>query len=418
MTTDEELLEIPGFLRKGGGSTAPADGPETGGSDLPEHSPLAPSSAHQWFECPGSVALVQALTESGTIDPDDGSDWAALGGAAHALGYRCLRDGTDAWEHTNDAIEIQGQEFVVDDEMTAAVQVYLDEVRVKVAELDPEFFEPELRYHAYELHKHCFGTSDAPIVGAETLAVVDYKHGEGIVVDVEWNAQLLCYAAGVVTEFARDDRLPDTLQYVELVIVQPRAHHPDGPVRRWTLTLDDLGEWVAATLLPRIKATEEPDAPLKTGDHCRFCAAKVHCPAQRALVTETDTDAKPNTMSDTELAETLSRLENLTIYIKALQDEVFARLMKGSDVPGYKLVRKQANRTWKEGAKVEEKFGEDAWTKKLISPAQAERLRGGKKFVAQNAFKPDTGLTVALEEDKRPAVKAKSAADAFDGVED
>ena len=54
------------------------------------------------------------------------------------------------------------------------------------------------------------------------------------------------------------------------------------------------------------------------------------------------------------------------------------------------------------------KLGEAAYTKPtLISPAEAEKLPGGKDLVREYAFKPDNGLTGAPIDDRRQAVDVK-----------
>ncbi len=55
--------------------------------------------------------------------------------------------------------------------------------------------------------------------------------------------------------------------------------------------------------------------------------------------------------------------------------------------------------------------GPAAYTKPaLISPAEAEKLPGGKDLIREYAYKPDSGLTCAPIEDKRTAVDVKPLA--------
>jgi hypothetical protein len=104
--------------------------------------------------------------------------------------------------------------------------------------------------------------------------------------------------------------------------------------------------------------------------------------------------------------------------------------MAGEAVPRTKLVNKKANRVYTdtvtmtvEGKEVEvpvkdaiiQKFGKDAFTPpELKSPAELEKLGGAAKiFVKQHAYMPVTGLTVALEGDKRTGIKVQSAQERF-----
>ncbi|MCH7703167.1 MAG: DUF2800 domain-containing protein, partial [Planctomycetes bacterium] len=54
-----------------------------------------------------------------------------------------------------------------------------------------------------------------------------------------------------------------------------------GPVRRWRISVTDLGAWVHGTFAEHVRATKDPEAPLVCSDQCRFCPAKLRCPAVR-----------------------------------------------------------------------------------------------------------------------------------------
>lgn len=381
------------------------------------HSPIGASSAHRWLACPGSVRLSRGL-------PNESSWEAKEGTAAHEVAAECLRHGQDAWEHAGRGITIEGDTFVVDDEMVEAVQVYLDAIRAdadayrRETGAEPIMFVEQF-FHLEELHPDLYGTADCALVlpAQATLKVYDLKYGRGLTVEPGNNPQFLFYAAGVVHKLSGQHHF----DFIDLHAVQPRRDHPDGPVRRWSLTADELGEWVTGTLVPGARATEQPDAPLRPGDHCRFCPAKqaAVCPALAAVAENADTDENVAALDTEALAERLEKVPQLRMYIQALEDEAFRRMMKGETVPGYKLVQKKANRVWKEGAEAElvRIFGAEAvYEKKLRTPSQVERLKDGRKVVSELAYKPDTGLTVAPESDRREAVPIRSAQDVFADV--
>lgn len=403
----DDPLYIPPFLRRG-----QKDKPVT--EALPAHSKIGASSSHRWIACPGSVALSADI-------PDESSEFAREGTAAHELAAECLRHDQDAWEHAGRAIKVEGDEFTVDDEMVAGVQVYLDAIRRDLTEYEtgndgePVVFI-EHQFHLADLHPDLFGTADCAIFFPAwgLLRVYDLKYGRGVVVEARENPQFLYYAAGVVHKISGDH----DIEHVETVVVQPRAEHRDGPVRRWGLTIDSLGDWVASTLVPAAKRTSEPDAALEPGDHCRFCPARAICPKLAAEFDSIDPGAKPTSLSDEELAERLAKASVIRKYISALEDEAFSRISAGKKVPGFKLVPKKANRVWKDGAEdaLLKKFGEEAFDKKLKTPPNIEKLRGGKKFVSEHAYKPDTGLTLAPEGDNRDGVSARTAAEVFKDV--
>ena len=214
---------------------------------------------------------------------------------------------------------------------------------------------------------------------------------------------------------------PDTL--VRLIIVQPRAPHREGPIRIWEVRVHEVIDWVQDTLMPGIKETENPDAALVTGDHCRYCLARTRCPALNALAEEA-TDMKIMlggdllSLSDKDLGERLARFKPLTFLVKGMEDETYKRCMNGAEVPHFKLVPKRSDRVWKRGSEIalEEAYGMDMYAEVMVcSPAMIDKKAGGKKITKRYAYKPDTGLTLAPASDTRVAVR-RSADDVFSDV--
>src|SRR3990172_8181607 len=112
------------------------------------HAKLGASSMARWEACPGSIRLSRGI-------PRTTSAYAAEGTAAHELAAACLEHGQNAAQYIDHAIGADGHEFIVDDEMAEAVQVYLDYVR-------SQWISPE----------------------PGVLVVCDYKHGSGVAVEV------------------------------------------------------------------------------------------------------------------------------------------------------------------------------------------------------------------------------------------
>lgn len=379
----------------------------------PKHSPLGASGAERWMNCPGSITLLKTLT----LPESDEPDYRTLGTAAHEAAAACLSRGCDAWE-------IMGETFnghVADKDMADAVQLYLDTVRPHFAQCLPDrqcFIEYPISSPRHELF---YGTVDAAVVvagadhhGQENLVLFDYKHGEGIAVDVEHNPQLMYYAFGFLEEYTDIDK-------VMLHIVQPRAFHPDGPIRIWETTAAEIRKWAEEVLFPAMDRAQI-DADLDAGPWCRFCPAKLVCPMLTHLFKAACT-ANPKTiinLSDDSLGRSYQHKEGVKFYIKALDDEVYRRLNAGGSVPGTKLVPKKANRAYKTDATAVfvKEFADEAMTKpELKSPAEMEKLgTRAKALVKEYAYTPQTGLTVALDSDLRVAVKVQSVQEAFGGA--
>jgi hypothetical protein len=395
------------------------------------HSRVGASSAERFFNCPGSVRLAAQFENVS-------SEYAQEGTAAHEIAAVCLKDGEDAWVwagyyvnpdygiiiETVDESLYEGA-FEVDEEMVEAVQMWLDVIRADIDCYREERGEDpivmvERSFHMKDYDDRLYGTSDCSIIFPAwgELKVYDYKHGQGIPVYAEHNKQLKYYACGVIYELGAEAQ---HFSDVELVIVAPRCVNMTDPVSRWSMDVEHLGHWLTDELMPAIKRTEDPDAPLNPGAWCRFCPARGQCPALHELAE--DFTREPNEvpeLEDWEIAERYAKLETLRIYMRAIEDEAFKRMMKGRELPGIKLVPKKATRVFKENADkvLAEHLGEDViYERKLKTPAALEKARGAKKLVQSLSYKPDTGLTIAPEDDSRHSVPVRKAADVFADVD-
>lgn len=384
----------------------------------PIHSPLGASSAERWMSCPGSVTLIKSL---GIKEHTDEPEYRELGVAAHEVAAYCLKNGIDAWE-------IIGEKFCdreVNQNMADAVQVYLDTVRpTMAAEGVKVYIEHGIAYaNAGDrpeelidpradstLRKYFYGTGDCCVTNDVWMEVTDYKHGEGIIVEAENNPQLMYYAFGFLL-------LHPNVIHVLIRIVQPRTF--DEPVKEWWVTADHIRNWVADSLVPAMQLTEMDGAELDAGSWCRFCPAKLICPMMASLFGAA-ANANPKQVvecTDASLGRAYQYRGAVKAYLKALEDEIYRRLNIGGSVPGCKLVPKKANRVFKPEAPAifKEKFGEEAFhPKELRSPAEMEKLGAtAKELVREYAYTPQTGLTVATDDDRRVAVKVETSEQAF-----
>ena len=362
------------------------------------HARLSASSSERWMQCPGSVALSERLPEQ------ESSEFAAEGSAAHAVAEKCLREGIDAWTMIGQVME--GHErFPVTPEMAEHLQVYTDYVR-KMAGDNP--IHVETRIENAELGANFGGTCDAYVLGQYPvlLSVFDLKYGQGIAVAAEGNSQMMYYAFGLLKT------LGITKGDVCLTIVQPRDPLGDPIKEVWT-TAEAILHWADNELLPAMWAVDKPEAPLIMGEHCRWCPAKLICPRMRENFMQVveRSDVLVEVYSEQQLASEYSCIPAAEMYIRALKDEALKRAMAGRPVEGTKLVAGRADRTWKAGAEeqITARFGEEAYLKSLRSPAQIERLVGGKDFAAEWAFKPEGRPTLASADDKRSELSPGAA---------
>lgn len=174
------------------------------------------------------------------------------------------------------------------------------------------------------------------------LRLPDYKYGFEVV-EVFENWQLIPYASGIIDTLG----LTDTDVTIEFTIVQPRAHHKDGPVRQWRVRADKIRHLITKAHHAAIRAVPPPGIEIapplaKTGPHCTHCPARVHCATfQKAVghAMEFEGAAVRAPMDPTAVGIQLmlvqEALEMLKAQESALQVQAEAHLRKGQRVPGF-----------------------------------------------------------------------------------
>lgn len=360
-----------------------------------EHAKLSPSKAERWFKCPGSIRMSELVPEPET------SEYAAEGTVAHAAAERCL------WENL-DAVEIP-EDDTYNDEMAECIQLYLDVVR-EAGEQQPD--STLLVEHRFKITDDVWGTNDACVFKDHgKMTIFDLKYGRGVQVDVEDNPQLMIYLLGAAQE-------TDCWEF-EICIVQPRGYHPDGKVRRLTVT-PAMIQAFHYELDNNVEKTQDPNAYLHAGEHCRWCPVAGQCPeqAKEALTQFEPVVVGPEMelMSAEQLGSILTRSKELKTWLEALEKWGKKLLLEGMNVPGMKLVHSSGHRKFREDRDIEAlavSQNVDCFTEpKQISPAEFEK-RLGKKGVKPKERKeildgytmtPSTQALV-IESDKRPAIR-------------
>ena len=232
---------------------------------------------YRWQACPGSVQM------SGFASKPASSVHAIMGTIAHEVAAFYLTKGfwplPDTFGLTVTELDI----------MVQAVSVYTDHIK-RLKEQEPHNkFHVEHSFDMEAVYPGAFGTADFVSYNPydKYLKVIDYKHGKGLVVEVENNTQLLYYALGAIV----------TLNYpfraVELMVVQPRAFHPKGKIRSWIVGIEEILDF-QADLIKAAKRTEAKKPVFKAGGHCFFCSAIDICPkSKEAKKAKASTVMKP-----------------------------------------------------------------------------------------------------------------------------
>ena len=352
------------------------------------------STAKRVIACPGSVALVQKMP------PKPSSEHADRGTMLHDVIAEIL--GKDLpWDQFIGTV-YEGQVLTQElfDEKIAVALELLDQV-------DPDKrmeYEVETRVGFGDLLPGVFGSTD--LVGriGDRAVVLDWKFGDGVVVDAVENDQLMFYAAACMRTESAQWAFAGATE-VELIIVQPPM------IKRWVTTKERIKQFEQDLVLA-VKAAMKPDAKLQHGDHCRWCAAKPVCPrmtgaVDRALqvqLKEVDVDM---------LGKYLKNADLLEDWIKDLRGLAMQLLEKNLPVPGYKLVPKQSRRQWSDETKALQQLhdmgvprAELLKPEELLSPAQAEKVLKKRKMMLPDELvvSVSSGTTMAPESDPRPAV--------------
>lgn len=371
------------------------------------HADLAPSAAHRWMRCPGSVPMSKGIG-------DRGSSYAAEG----------------TWAHKLAEVRLEGRESLTEDEIadlvgltgetydTAAmadhVGYYVDYVRGLGGDL---FTEQRLSLTAITGEEGAAGTADAVILRGSELVIADLKYGQGVKVDAVENPQLTIYAGAALGTFA--PMMEEELAQIRLIIIQPRLDH----VSEWVLTPAELEDRLAVIS----KAAAEARREMATDDmdqwhfcpglsQCRFCPARGRCRelARFALTAAGLPELKGTVpkMDTCMIGEALGKLDLIQSWIDGMREVAEEELLKGRKIPGWKLVAGRAGpRKWGDKTAADRVLSEKGvpdslrFVRELISPTQVEKLvKAGQ--ITEDQWQAVQGEIVRSE--PKPAVVPES----------
>jgi len=351
------------------------------------------STAKRVMNCPGSVALVQKMP----LQPSN--KYADEGTLLHNVIAEIVMSDKHPEEflHTKYNDQILTLDLI-DNKLVPALAA------LDVIDPNKEMeIEAETRVGFGDLLPDVFGSTD--LIGriGKRAVVLDWKFGDGVAVEVEENPQLMFYAAAAMrteeTKWAFDG-----VEEIEMVIVQPPQ------VKRWVTTPARIAQF-EKELVRAVKLAQQPNAELKIGDHCRWCAAKPICPqmtgaVDRALKTSIDGLDAPT------ISAYLKNADMLEQWITDLRALALQMLDSGARLPDYKLVAKRAIRQWTDEDKAKVALFAYGLTESevmetsIISPAKAEKaLKKRKQALPDDLVVAiSSGNTLASADDPRPEV--------------
>lgn len=402
-----------------------------------KHARLGASGSSIWLNCTKSGQL----SRTDVYVPKKDTVYTLEGSAAHELAEKCLTDGQDADFYRD--LEF-GDHFIADREMCENVQVFLDACRA-VWGKHGGWRGIEITVSLDDLWKNgapepLFGTADFVSINGDAIYVVDLKYGKGVPVDVVGNPQLLYYALGAYF-YARSRARVAHIKRVVMTIVQPRADHPDGPVRSWEIPLLDLLMWGDDVVKRTVDAIVSGNVIYKSGQHCRWCPVAGRCPELRRKALEaartqfddvdfSHTPPAPDAIPLEDLGKALDQAELVYAWLSSARAAVSHAIETGKQIPGWKLVDKRASRKWAVPESdvfkrlADEGFDLDDFMtpRKALSPPQVETvLKRQHRISLEDAnledliTKESSGTTLVRDKDDRPAAPTGPRA-VFDDV--
>lgn len=372
------------------------------------HAILSPSSAHRWLNCTRSARLELEFSDKETAA-------AAEGTAAHALCEHKVKKALKQ-RSSRPVSQFDSDEM---EELTDAYRDYVIEQLTQERQICPDaqmFIETRLDLTPYV--PGSYGTCDCLIVSDKKLHIIDFKYGQGVLVEAERNPQMMLYALGALDIYYG---LYD-FKEVEMTIFQPRREN----VSTWSESVDELRKWAHEELKPKAELADSGEGEFSSGDWCLFCKAAIKCRAraQAKLELAKQEFSLPPLLTDEEIEDILPKLSDLTKWANdILAYATDAALNHGKQWKGFKVVEGRSVRKYSDEdavIKAAKSAGyTDIFKTSLITLTEMEKLMGKKKFketLGGLVIKPQGKPTLVPAADKRPAITGNDAKSDFNKI--
>ena len=331
------------------------------------------------MHCFGSLQMPQAIPGGGdTTQRDEGN-------CAHWLAEQMFNGASVGAGAT------APNGYVVTDDMVEHVSQYVSALDCGEMECDTSYSGAawQVRGRADHLAWRQMGISDNGVtLTPSILTIDDFKYGWRLVSPVR-NWTLMSHAIGWII---RTQQRPDR---IVLRIHQPRPYHPEGPLREWSCSFEELMGFYA-----RIDARlSNPTDELVTSiEHCAKCHALALCPAARSasmnaldVMDRVFSDDLPKPLLAREMELMRQAVSMIEARRDAIEELVTHRIKQGEVFDGYMLERRHGQRRWKPGltgAVLSALAGVDLAKDGAVTPAEAERRGVSKEAITALTDRP------------------------------
>ena len=369
------------------------------------HALLSASSASRWLACPPSAVAAETY-------PQQDTEFTREGTLAHEVAE---------WIASGDSKKKnlpKGQDDGVTTEMLDCARAYADYIQEQIRS-DDAIVLLEQRVDFSPWVPEGFGTADCIILQDRVMDVIDYKFGKGVAVSAVDNPQEKLYGLGALNEFG----FAYDIERVRLHIFQPRLNN----ISVYELTVEELLKWAEEAVKPTAAQASKGKGKYNPGEHCRFCPHAGRCRALTKQCTEYITThgmkAGVPVLAPWEVAEILAMEPLVSLWLKRVREQALATMLKGEQVPGFKVVAGRGSRAWADDLEVAMVLEQNGYSREeitetsLLSVAKMEKAIGKKKvaeLIGSQILSHAGAPTIAPESDRRPAY---NPADEFENLD-
>ena len=379
-----------------------------------KHALLSASSASRWLICTAAPRFEEQF-------PATSSEYAEEGRFAHAMcELKALKKFTSQLTQRTYSARLNKlkKDPRYTDEMDKTSDLYVEHLTEKAMTYSSTpYVAVEVQVDFSDYVPEGFGTCDCVMIGGDTLNITDYKHGKGVPVSAEGNAQMRLYALGALKRYA--PIYGNAIKKVCMTIDQPRIQ---DALSSETVTVEELRAW-GENIKPIATKAYMGLGDFQPGEHCRFCRGKAQCKARAAINIALEefkgcvpqNGEKPphfgqGVLTDEEISDLLVRGQGLVAWYKDLEKYALNAILNGGAIPGWKAVAGKSNRTFTDtdaavAAVIAAGYDEAlVYERKPKTLAEIEELMGKSEFankLGAYVVKPPGKPTLTPMTDKR-----------------